>query len=89
MGDPSLKPYLGIPSNLTVNSDEFLLVGSTSYDVQTVPYAYVALTYNNELIAAAFTDASGYASLTFSAVNILGDYELAVSAQNKEYFDNK
>lgn len=87
MGDPSLKPYLGIPSNLTVNSDEFLLAGSTSYDVQTVPYAYVALTYNNELIAAAFTDASGYASLTFSAVNILGDYELAVSAQNHiQYF---
>ena len=87
MGDPSLKPYLGIPSNLTVNSDEFLLVGSTSYDVQTVPYAYVALTYNNELIAAAFTNASGYANLTFSAVNIQGDYELAVSAQNHiQYF---
>lgn len=82
MGDPSLKPYMGIPSNLSVNSDEFLLVGSTNYDVQTVPYAYVALTHNNELIAAAFTDAFGYANLTFSAVNILGDYELAVSAQN-------
>ena len=86
MGDPSLKPYWGIPANLTVNADEFLLVGSTSYDVQTVPYAYVALTYNNELIAAAFTNASGYANLTFSAVNIQGDYELAVSAQNHIQF---
>ena len=87
MGDPSLKPYMGIPSNLTVNSDDFLLVGSTSYNVQTVPYAYVALTYNNELVAAAFTDAAGYANLTFSAANIQGDYELAVSAQNHiQYF---
>ena len=86
MGDPSLKPYMGIPSNLTVNSDDVLLVGSTNYEVQTVPYAYVALTYNNELVAAAFTDASGYANLTFSAIDILGDYELAVSAQNHIQF---
>ena len=86
MGDPSLKPYMGIPSNLTVNSDDVLLVGSTSYEVQTIPYAYVALTCDNELIAAAFTDASGYANLTFSAVNIPGDYELAVSAQNHIQF---
>lgn len=86
MGDPSLKPYMGIPSNLTVNSDDVLLVGSTNYEVQTVPYAYVALTYNNELVAASFTDASGYANLTFSAIDILGDYELAVSAQNHIQF---
>ncbi|MBO7629097.1 MAG: T9SS type A sorting domain-containing protein [Bacteroidales bacterium] len=86
MGDPSLKPYMGIPSNLTVNSDDVLLVGSTNYEVQTVPYAYVALTYNNELVAAAFTDASGYANLTFSAIDITGDYELAVSAQNHIQF---
>ena len=89
MGDPSLKPYMGIPTHLTVSSDDVLLVGSTSYELQTVPYAYAALTYNNELIAAAFTDASGYASLTFSAVDIPGDYELAVSAQNHiQFFKN-
>ena len=86
MGDPSLKPYMGIPSVLTVNALDAIVVGSTSYDVQTEPYAYVALTYNNELVAAAFTDASGHATLTFSSINTPGVYELAVSAQNHIQF---
>ncbi|MBR4136611.1 MAG: T9SS type A sorting domain-containing protein [Bacteroidales bacterium] len=82
MGDPSLKPYMGMPSTQTVNSADVIVINSTTYDVQTAPYAYVALTYNNELVAAAFTDASGNATLTFPAITSPGVYELAVGAQN-------
>ena len=86
-GDPSLKPYLGIPSTMTVTANDVLTVGATSYEVQAVPYAYVALTYQNELIAAAFADASGVAQLSFTALTTPGQYELAVGAQNYiQYF---
>jgi len=81
-GDPSLKPYLGIPSTLTVNAADVITVGATSYQVQTVPYAYVALTCQNELVAATFADGNGNALLNFSALTTPGEYELAVGAQN-------
>ncbi len=82
MGDPSLKPYLGIPSTMSVEATDAIVVGSTSYEVHAAPYAYVALTHNNELVAAAFTDASGHATLTFNALSMPGTYELAATAQN-------
>ncbi|MBO4488359.1 MAG: T9SS type A sorting domain-containing protein [Bacteroidales bacterium] len=87
MGDPSLRPYLGIPDVMNVNAADAIVVGSTQYDVQAPAYAYVALTHNDELVAAAFTDASGHATLTFAAINEPGTYELAVGAQNYvQYF---
>ncbi|MBO7491877.1 MAG: T9SS type A sorting domain-containing protein [Bacteroidales bacterium] len=87
MGDPSLKPYLGIPSTMTVSASDVLVIGSTQYDVQAAPYAYVALTHDNELVAAAFTDATGHATLNFNSITTPGTYELAVSAQNYiQYF---
>ena len=87
MGDPSLKPYLGIPSTMNVSALDAVVVGCSQYDVQAPPYAYVALTHNNELVAAAFTDATGHATLTFTSITEPGIYELAVSAQNYiQYF---
>ncbi len=86
-GDPSIRPYLGVPSTMTVTASATIVVGSTSYVVNAVPYAYVALTYNNELVAAAFADANGSATLDVSAVTTPGEYELAVGAQNYvQYF---
>ena len=86
-GDPSIRPYLGIPSQMDVTSADVLMIGATSYDVQAAPYAYVALTHNNELVGATFADGNGNATITFSALVEPGDYELAVGAQNKiQYF---
>lgn len=81
-GDPSVKPYMGIPATMSVTADNIMLVGATSYQVMAVPYAYVALTFNNELIGATFADASGMATITFNALSMPGEYELAVGAQN-------
>lgn len=81
-GDPSLQPYLGMPSEMTVASEDVVPIGATSYEVLTVPYAYVALTYDNELVAAAFANESGVAVLSFDPLTEVGQYELAVTAQN-------
>ncbi len=86
-GDPSIRPYLGIPTEMNVTSSDVLTVGTTSLDVTAAPFAYIALTYENDLVAATFADASGNATLNFSELSLPGEYELAVSAQNKiQYF---
>lgn len=85
-GDPSIRPYLGMPSQMTVNSADAIPVGTAQYSVNTVPHAYVALTYNGEVVVAAFADASGNANLDISNVNTPGEYELAVGAQNHIQF---
>lgn len=86
-GDPSLKPYMSEPSVMNLSIPSNSSVALPSLDITAVPYAYVALTQNNELIAAAFADGTGAASLTLPAGMIPGDYELAISAQNYvQYF---
>lgn len=85
-GDPSLRPYLGIPTQQYVNANDVIIVGASTYHVDASPYAYVALTQNYNLIAATFADGNGSANLTFSTSLEPGEYELAVEAQNKIQF---
>lgn len=85
-GDPSLRPYLGIPTQQNVNANDVIVVGATTYHVDASPYAYVALTHNNNLVAAAFADGNGSVNLTLNASLEPGEYELAVEAQNKIQF---
>lgn len=81
-GDPSLKPYLSEPSAMNVNVPAGIVVGLTNFNFTAVPYAYVAMTQNNQLISAAFADASGNVSLSLPADLVPGQYEIAISAQN-------
>lgn len=81
-GDPSIRPYLGMPSSMTVTGADALIIGATSCDVHAAPYAYCALTFNGELIGAAFADGNGDATITFPALTEPGEYELACGAQN-------
>ncbi len=86
-GDPSLKPYMSEPSVMNLSIPSNSSIALSSLDITAVPYAYVVLTQNNELIAATFADGTGAASLTLPAGMIPGDYELAISAQNYvQYF---
>lgn len=88
MGDPSLMPWLGLASDLSVNyNPSILMVGSTTLSVEAVPHAYVALTdANHDLLDAAYADANGVAVLNFGMITTPGQYELAVSAQNYKPF---
>lgn len=89
MGDPSLMSYLSEPEEITASYSSTLMVGSNSLIVETEPYAYIALTYENTLLGATFADANGNATLTFNALATPGIYELAIWAQNHiQYFGN-
>lgn len=87
MGDPSLLPWLSQADPMDVLVDDVLTSGANTLQVTAVPYAYVALTKNGEVIAATSADANGAANLSFEPVTPENTYELALSAQNYQpYF---
>ena len=84
-GDPSIVSYMGIPQPMPVQTNPgSLIIGSTSITVTAAPYATVALSQNDVLVAAATTDASGSCTLNFSSNDLsIGNADLVVTAQNK------
>lgn len=81
-GDPSLMPWLTQANEMpfTFNGmDE----GSMTLSVNAAPYAYVALTDSDtNLVAAAFADENGNATLNAQQPLTVGDYVIAATAQN-------
>ena len=88
-GDPSLKPYLSSPHAMNINVPNGSIIGTATLDFTVIPYAYVALTQNNELVSATFANANGHVSLSLPANLAPGQYEIAISAQNHiQFFQN-
>ena len=84
MGDPSITPWLTTPDDMTVSVASTITAGTTELAVTAVPYAYVAMTTGSgsyNLVAAAFANASGVATLTLPSSLAVGTYEVAASAQ--------
>ena len=85
MGDPSLVNYLGVPEEIAYTlSPDVLMIGSSSTEISTVPYAYIAVHQNDERIAVAMADENGDATLEFSTAITGGDVSLVITAQNKQ-----
>ena len=81
-GDPSMIPWLRQPQEALLQCDDVVVLGSSSLNVQTEPYAYVALvTSDAGPVAATIADATGSATLTLPADILLGTYEVSVTAQ--------
>ena len=86
-GDPSVRIFLGIPETMDVEASQVIRVGDSTYAVSLLPpYAYVALTQNNEYLAATFADADGNATLSLPQGMNVGQCELVVLAQNRVPF---
>ena len=82
MGDPSIMPWLTQAQVMDPVVPEAMVSGATTLQITAVPYAYVALTENGEVIAAATADENGAANLTFTPIQPGNDYEVAITAQN-------
>lgn len=81
-GDPSLMPWLTQADDMAVTCNG-LHVGSTSVSVSCVPYAYVAITSeDNTLVGAAFANGDGNATINTAQPLTEENYTLAVTAQN-------
>ncbi len=83
MGDPSVMPYLTQAPELSVSAPTQIVSGTTTMSVSAVPYAYIALTdtLTHTLVAAAYANANGQATLQLPTNLTVCGYELAVWAQ--------
>ncbi len=89
MGDPSLMPYVGIPTTLTVSHNSVLPVGSTSLTVNSEENSYVALSMNGVLLDAKLCDATGVVNLIFNPISNVGPVDIVVTKQFKQpYIDS-
>ena len=84
MGDPSLMPYIGVPTVLTVSHNAATPVGTTTLSVTTEEHAYVAISMNGVLLDAQLADVTGVVNLTFSAISNVGVADIVVTKQFKQ-----
>ncbi|MBG66188.1 MAG: hypothetical protein CMP73_05985 [Flavobacteriales bacterium] len=84
MGDPSLMPYIGVPTNLLVSHSPIMPLGSTTLSVNTEEHAYVAISKNGILLDAQIADASGLVSLVFPSISTIGVADIVITKQFKQ-----
>ena len=84
MGDPSLMPYIGIPSLMTVTHQSAVPLGTTTLTVNAEENAYVALSMNGILLDAQLVDATGIVNLNFNAISNVGSADIVVTKQFKQ-----
>ncbi|MCX7953927.1 MAG: C25 family cysteine peptidase [Bacteroidales bacterium] len=83
MGDPSLMPYLGIPSLLSAQYPTSVPIGTPYIQIQTEPYAYVGLSLNNSWIAAGYSGSQGIVNLNISSVVMPCTLDIVITKQNR------
>ena len=81
MGDPSLMPYVGVPSQLTPEYSNIIPVGSTSLEVTAENLSYIALSKDGVLLDAQYTGNGTSAELTFEAITEPGELDLVITRQ--------
>ncbi|MBI5539496.1 MAG: T9SS type A sorting domain-containing protein [Bacteroidia bacterium] len=84
MGDPSLMPYLGIPTTLSATYQSSVPMGVTSVAVATEPYAYVGLSLNNTWVDAKYTGASGNITLDLTTIAAPCTLDVVITKQNRQ-----
>jgi hypothetical protein len=85
MGDPSLSIYFSVPPDLTASYTNVLLMGTTTLNVTTEPYAYIGLSLNDTaFVAAQCADSLGQAVLNFDALTVPGYLDIVITKQNRK-----
>jgi len=79
MGDASLIPYLGIPTENTAQAPEILHLGLDTLEMTADPYSYVALSMNGVLHGVGMADANGNVNITYTPFDEPGDAKLVVT----------
>lgn len=84
MGDPSLMPYVGIPTTINVSHNSIIPTGSTSFTVNSEENSYVALSMNGVLLDAQLCNATGVVNLNFNSISSVGPVDIVVTKQFKQ-----
>ena len=89
MGDPSTMVYFSVPPALTVSYMPLLPLGTPIFEVQTEPYAYIAISKNNILHGVAEADANGLAQVALQPFTEPGYANIVITKQNRQpYIDS-
>jgi len=83
MSDPSLMPYLGIPTANSVTHPSSVTTSTTSITVSGAPYSYVGITKGGVLYGAGFLGSTGSAAITITPFGSSGTADIVVTCQNK------
>ena len=83
-GDPSLIPFVGIPKKIQHNLPQTLLLGTNNWEINTVPFSYVAVSCGDLLIDARMTDSLGKA--VFDLSDITSEQTLSVVITKQFYY---
>ncbi len=86
LGDPSLMVYFSVPDPIVVTVPDTLPVGVYNLHFQCEQNAYAALSIDDKLLDATYTDASGVAILEFLPVDSVKLAELVITKQNRRPF---
>ena len=84
LGDPSLMIYYSVPPELSVSYDPLLPLGSTSFTINTEPYAYAAISKDGVLHGAALADSLGTAIISLTPFSVPGTANVVVTKQNAQ-----
>jgi hypothetical protein len=85
MGDPSLEPYMGVPSSMSISGLAGVLPSGGTLNLNVAPYAYVALTQNGVLYGSGRAGATGAIALDYSGGLTSGQTaDIVITAQNYE-----
>jgi len=86
MGDPSLMVYYSQPPDITANYQALMPLASTTFTVNTDPYAYVAISKDGVLYGAAVADNAGLAEVTLIPITVPGTADIVITKQNGKPF---
>jgi hypothetical protein len=86
MGDPSLMVYFSEPPAMSVSYNPLIPLGSASFTVNAVPYAYVAISMDGAGLGAALADSNGLAVVNLTGAPVPGIADVVVTAQNYQPF---
>lgn len=82
MGDPSLMVYFSQAPAISVSYPPLLPLSAPMMEVNTAPYAYVAVTKNGDLVGAALANSSGLAQVSLLPLTQPGTADVVVTGQN-------
>jgi len=85
MGDPSVMIYFSQPPATTANYQGLMPLGAASFEVNTDPYGYVAISKDGVLHGCAIADASGTAEVVLmDPITVPGEADLVITGQNMQ-----
>ncbi len=82
MGDPSLMVYFGVPSAITATYNAIIPLNSTTFEIQTDPWSYAAVSLNGTLLGAALSDSTGHVIVPLTGTSNPGTADVVITRQN-------